>query len=174
MSEGGSFVSGYVVDEKMTRLVKAGRGDKEGAIAQYALQWDRPEALIMSQMDAGDSTPFVQWVRQLIVLLATDEAARTWFDAKASRFRAYSGRTVDGFKYGDVHTVGTPDIGEQAELVIAPNSDGPIDLTDTYVHMRRGRLFASVSASAWGSLEPRSELQDLARALDARMRAALS
>jgi hypothetical protein len=173
IGEAGPFVDGYSMNKAQSGLTRAG-ANTSGVIAQYVVQWSRPQEKVVAQLHAGDATPWIQWVRQLVVLLGTEDAARQWFDAKSSGFKAYSGHDVGGFKYGDVRTVETPDISEQAELMIAPNSGGTMPLVDTYVNTRRGRLFGSVSASCVGGLEPRTELKDLARELDSRMRAALT
>jgi hypothetical protein len=170
ISEAGSFVDGYEEDPSQSGLVKA-KGSREGALAQYQLQWNRPRDKVYAQLSAEDPTPFVQWVRQLIVLLTDADAAARWFRAKSIVFNEYKGRTIEGFRYGQVEVVSGLDIGDEAALLTVPNDRGSLQFVDTYVILRCGRLFGSVSCSTFTPMNVESSLKDLAAAVASRMRA---
>jgi hypothetical protein len=174
-SAAGTFVERLERDEQRSTLVKAQGDDrKRGVIAQYALQWNQSMVVINAQIAAGDTRPLLQWVRQLLVLLTDAEAATRWFAAKAAGLKGYEGREVGGFRYGQITLASLPSIGNEANLMLAPNTERGNPFHDTYVNFRSGRLVGSVSASAiFGDPGIDAQLEALAAALARRTEEAL-
>lgn len=169
-SEAGAFVAGYQRDERQSRVITASPAERrQGAIAQYMLQWDRSMDAIRAQLAKQDATPFVQWVRQLVLAMVDATAAQRWFAARASGFKAYAGQEVGGFRYGEVQETAAPGIGDEALVLAAPNERHGVHYVDTYINLRCGRLFGSVSASTWGTLNVERDLRDLAVKLATRL-----
>jgi len=175
LSAAGTFVEGLEPDAQRSMLVRAGAADrKSGAIAHYVLQWNRPMAVIQAQIDTGDTTPLLQWVRQLVVLLTDAEAAARWFAAKTSNFKQYEGREVEGFRYAQITLTSLRSIGDEADLMQAPNTESGNPFHDTFVNFRSGRLFGTVSASAiFGDPRIDKQVQALAEALARRVEEAV-
>jgi hypothetical protein len=174
LSEASSFVAGYEPNSRMSGLTRAGGGRDRasGAIAQYTVQWDIPRATREEKFAAGLLTPFVDWVRQLVVVLRDTDAATRWFAAKAASFKAYEGRDIDGFRFGKVEIASIEDLAEEAALLTAPNEStfGGFHLVDTYINLRCGRLFGSISCSSHMDPDVQGDLRKLADLLLVRMK----
>lgn len=175
-SAAGTFVQGFERDEQQSTLTKAEGDDrKSGAVAQYALQWNRPVAAIEARLAAGDTTPFLQWVRQLVVLLTDAESAAHWFGARTSDLKQFEGNDVGGFRYGHVTVASLPFLGDEANLILAPNENRGNPFHDTHVHFRSGRLIGTVSASAiFGDPRIQTELKGIAEGLARKIEDALA
>lgn len=178
LSEAPVFVAGYEPNSRMSGLTRAGsrRDRASGAIAQYTVQWDIPPAGREAKFAAGLMTPFVDWVRQLVVVLRDGDAATRWFAAKAASFKAFEGRDVDGFRFGKVDIYSIDDLADEAALLIAPNVStfGGFHLVDIYINFRYGRLFGCISCSSHRDPDVKGDLRKLADLLLVRMKTALS
>jgi hypothetical protein len=177
LSEAPSFVAGYEPNSRMSGLTRAGSGRDRasGAIAQYTVQWDLPRAARQAKFEADALTPFVDWVRQLVVVLRDRDATTRWFAAKAARFKGFEGRDIEGFRFGKVDISWIESLGDEAALLTAPNDSRlGFHLVDTYINLRRGRLFGCVSCSTHMDPDVQGDLRKLADLLLVRMKTALS
>jgi hypothetical protein len=130
-------------------LTKAqGTDRKNGVVAQYSLQWNRPVAVIKAQLAASDETPLLQWVRQLIVLMTDAEAAARWFAARTADVKPYEDRRIGRSHYGKVTFAPVASVGDAANMFLLPNTDGVLPFHDTQVNFRVNRMVGSASASA--------------------------
>lgn len=178
LSEAPSFVAGYEHNSRRSGLTRAGGGRDRasGAIAQFTVQWDIPKARREAKFAAGPLTPFVDWVRQLVVVLRDKDSATRWFAAKGARFKGFEGRDIEGFRFGTVDIASIEDLADEAALLIAPNVStlGGFHLVDTYINFRCGRLFGSISCSSHMDPDVQGDLRKLADLLLVRMKTALS
>ena len=145
----GTFVEGLEAEARQTKLTKAeGNDRKNGVVAQYVLQWNRPVAVIKAQLATDDQTPLVQWVRQLVVLMTDAEVAARWFAARSADVKGYEDHRVGRYHYGKVTFAPVTSVGDEASLFLLPNTDGVLPFHDTQVNFRVNRLIGAVSASA--------------------------
>jgi len=173
LADAGSFVAGFERDETQSQVSPASPAErKAGAVAQLTVQWNIPAAALDAHFEVENATPFLQWVRQLVLILTDAEAAARWFAEGSSRFRKYEGREVSGFRYGKILVSPLADVADQAEVLTGANERRGTRFVDTYVIVRSGRIFGTVSASTFGELDVRNELEDLSRKLVARIRTA--
>ena len=169
LSDAGPLAKGLAEDQTQTALERVrSRDDRElGGIAQYLLQLSVPRDGLAQRLAADQ--PCVWLLRQLVVLVVDEHAAARWLADRAVRFRDRSGREVDGAAYQQVEAIPLDGPGDEAQMLVAPNNKMGVQFVDTFLLLRRGRVFGSVDASTFKELDVRELVGELAGQLVSRI-----
>jgi len=183
-SDVGPLVDDFVVEEGQTGLARVTSGGDIGlgGIGQYQLQLSRSRAWLAEFVARGRAEglspdaipPSLQWLRQLVVLLKDEASAARWLADRSARLSAYADHEVGGFRYGHIEVSALGGLGDEAQYLRAPNADGPVAYVDSFVILRRGRIFVSLSTSTINDLDMRAALVELASRLVTRVDALLA